>query len=152
MKKIVLLLVVILLFSILCVIGLYLSQKKNTEIFQEPASISSPMPTPVVSMPPKEEQQRVITKDEKTHIALTLVVTAPTDKSIVTNPTLTVKGKTSPKAEVFVNESEGVADNDGNFSLTITLDEGDNPVIVMVNDSEGNLAEKDMNIIYDAGE
>jgi len=152
MKKIAVPLIIILSFVALCVAGVYLSQRKNTEIFQEPASISSPMPTPVVSMPPKEVQQQVITKDEKTHTALTLTVTTPIDKSTVTNSKLIVKGKTSPAAEVFVNESEGVADNSGNFSLTITLDEGDNPVIVMANDSEGNVAQKDMNIIYDAGQ
>jgi hypothetical protein len=152
MKKILLIFIIVILLIILSVAGTYYSQQKKAEVFTEPASMSSPTATPVISMPPKEEQQKVITKDEKTHTVLTLTVTSPADKSTVMKPALVVKGKTSPKAEVFVNESEGVADGSGNFSLTITLDEGDNPVIVMANDADGNVAEKDMNITYDAGQ
>jgi cytoskeletal protein RodZ len=152
MKKILSLLIIVLLLIALCVVGIYYSQKKNTEVFQEPASMSSPTPTPIISLPPKDVQQKVITQDEKSHKALTLTVTSPVDKSTVTKATLVVKGKTSPKAEVFVNDSEGVADANGNFSLNITLDEGDNPVIVMANDAAGNAAEQDLNITYNAGQ
>jgi hypothetical protein len=152
MNKNILITIILLILTVICLAGIFYSRKKNTQVFPQIGSIATVTPVPAIILPPEKEQQKVIVADEKIHIALMLTVTSPADKSTVTNPTLIVKGKTSPKAEVFVNESEGVADADGNFSLSITLDEGDNPVIVMVNDADGNLAEKDMNIIYDAGQ
>jgi hypothetical protein len=152
MKKRTLVVIIILILISLCIAGLFYSRKKSTRQFPSIGTIATPTSTPTIVMPPKEEQQKIITKDESIHTTLTLTVISPVDKSTVTKPTLIVKGKTAPKAEVFVNESEGVADGNGNFTLSITLDEGDNPVIVMVNDAEGNVAEKDMNITYDAGQ
>ena len=73
--------------------------------------------------------------------SLTLSVASPTDGSQVTSPTVIVKGKTLPNAEVFVNDVSGIADTDGNFSIATTLDEGENTVIIGVNDADGNVAE-----------
>ncbi len=83
---------------------------------------------------------------------LTLSVTSPADRATVTSASLTVRGKTAPSAEVFVNDAETKADAAGNFSVRITLDEGENAVIVLVNDAEGRVAEKDLTITYNSGQ
>ena len=83
---------------------------------------------------------------------LTLTVTSPADKAVVTNASLTVKGKTAPYAEIFVNDAETKADASGTFSVKITLDEGENSVIVLVNDADGRVAEKDLTITYNSGQ
>ncbi len=83
--------------------------------------------------------------------SLTLSVASPTDGSQVTSPTVTVKGKTMSNAEVFVNDTNGTADGDGNFSIATTLDEGENTVIVVANDSDGNVAEQELTVTYNSG-
>lgn len=57
-----------------------------------------------------------------------------------------VTGKTSPFAEVFINDQTVKADKDGNFSLKISLDEGENQVLVSANDSDGNVAEQNLTV------
>jgi hypothetical protein len=154
MKKIIIIAGIFILIGI-CVAGaLYIQTKKITSTTldsQENVTVPA-SPGTTISLPPKEQQQQVIMADEKKHEPLSLTIVSPANNSTVTNPKLIVKGKTAPGAEVFVNETEGVADVNGNFSLTISLDEGDNPVIVMANDADGNVAEQDLNIIYNAGE
>lgn len=88
----------------------------------------------------------------RTIAQITLTISSPQPGAVVTNSQLTVKGKTTPKAEVYVNEAEGFADVSGNFSATITLDEGENPVVVTAVDENGNMAEKDFVVTYNAGE
>lgn len=107
-------------------------------------------PTP--TMAPTADQKSVIAQDEKTHQPLTMTIISPASGSTVQNPAITVKGKTLPNAEVFVNEKEGRADASGNFSIGITLDEGENYLIVMANDDQGNVAEKELTITYDSGQ
>lgn len=79
---------------------------------------------------------------------ITLDITAPENNSTVTKSSVVVTGKTAPKAEVFVNDVETVANNAGNFSVTLTLDEGENPIVVVANDADGNMAEKELMVTY----
>ena len=81
---------------------------------------------------------------------LTLELTSPKDGSTVTSPTISVTGKTSADADVFVNDKELKADSSGNFSTTITLDEGQNSIVVVANDTNGNSAEKQVNVILES--
>lgn len=83
---------------------------------------------------------------------ISLTVTSPADKSTVTSSSVKVQGKTAPNAEVFVNEQETKADNNGSFSLTMTLDEGENYLFIMANDENGNVAEKELTVTYSIGE
>jgi Glucodextranase, domain B len=108
----------------------------------------SATPTPTAT----QQQKTVVAADEKTHQVLTLTISAPANGATVTNPAVAVKGKTSPNAEVFVNEAEGKADASGNFSIGLTLDEGENYLIIMANDAQGNVAEKELTITYDSGQ
>lgn len=80
--------------------------------------------------------------------SMTLSVTSPANGSTVTSSTVAIKGKTAPKADVFVNELEGKADAGGNFSVTVTLEEGENYFVVLANDELGNAAEAELTVIY----
>ncbi len=102
--------------------------------------------------PMSVSQKEVIAKDQQAHSALALIISTPASGITVKNPSLAIKGKTSPGAEVFVNEMETRADAAGNFSVTMTLDEGENPIIIMANDEQGNVAEKELTITYDSGQ
>jgi hypothetical protein len=77
---------------------------------------------------------------------ISLVVTAPADGSTLTSPSTTITGKTSPGADVFVNDQETFADANGNFSLKMTLDEGQNGLVITANDANGNVVEKDISV------
>jgi len=79
-----------------------------------------------------------------------LSIISPTNGSVVTYSSLIVKGNTAPKAEVFVNDKETVADTQGNFSVTLTLDDGENIIVVTANDSQGNSSEKELIITYNS--
>lgn len=83
---------------------------------------------------------------------LKLQITSPSDKSVVTSPYITLRGKTVAQAEVFVNDKEIIADQDGNFSIALTLDEGENPIIAVANDQEGNAGETEISVTYEPGE
>lgn len=96
----------------------------------------------------KAEEKTATPSPETTPTTLPLQITSPQDGATVTSAKLTLKGKTAPGAEVFVNEAETKADSAGDFSLNLTLDEGENIIIVLVNDSEGQSAEKEIKINY----
>ncbi len=80
---------------------------------------------------------------------ISLVINSPTKGAIVKRPNLTVSGKTIPRAEVMVNDVERLADANGNFSANIILDEGENTILVVANDSEGNFAETELVVTYE---
>lgn len=77
-----------------------------------------------------------------------LNLTKPGDKVVSTKPTIVVAGQTVPNADVSVNEVDLKADAAGNFSTTIRLDEGDNPIIVNAFDANGNMAEQEISVTY----
>ncbi len=81
-----------------------------------------------------------------------LTIAAPANGSTVTSPNVLVKGTTTPKADVFVNDSETTADAQGNFSASVTLDEGDNTIVVTTNDINGNYSEQDVTVTYNSGQ
>lgn len=76
-----------------------------------------------------------------------LTVTSPKVGETLGSTNATVKGKTAPFAEVFVNDQSGKADAAGNFSINVGLDEGDNQIEVSVNDSDGNVSQLILNIV-----
>lgn len=81
---------------------------------------------------------------------LALEISQPTDGLVISLPQFTVKGKTSAFAIVSVNDSELKADASGNFSTLLTLDEGENTIVIVANDSAGNYAEKELTVTYNA--
>ncbi len=74
--------------------------------------------------------------------AISLTITAPTDGAKVSTSKITVSGKTSPGADVSVNDTDTTADSNGSFSLSVSLDEGDNYLVVLAVDADGKTAQK----------
>ncbi len=77
-----------------------------------------------------------------------LTVSSPASNSTVASPTVSVSGKTTAGAEVFANDQIGRADNQGNFYFQVSLDEGENEILILANDKSGNSAEKDIVVTY----
>lgn len=84
--------------------------------------------------------------------SLKLQITSPSHQSSVMSSYITLRGKTVAGADVFVNDKETVADGNGDFSVGLTLDEGDNPIIVVANDAGGNTSEQEIIILYEIPE
>lgn len=81
--------------------------------------------------------------------SISLQILSPSDGASVTTPTITLRGKTVSQAEVFVNDKELRADGNGNFSTSLLLEDGDNPIIVVANDSSGKVAEAELTVTYE---
>lgn len=77
-----------------------------------------------------------------------LRLTSPADGSTSTSQTVTVSGVTSPFAEVFVNEFDTTADTSGNFSVNVSLEDGDNMIVVVANAPDGKFSEKELTVYY----
>ncbi len=78
-----------------------------------------------------------------------LNITSPANNSTVKVPYVRVVGKTTPRADVFVNGMEAFADAKGNFSVNTALDEGENMIYVAANDTNGNSAEQELIVTYE---
>lgn len=90
----------------------------------------------------KEESTGTQTNENQ----INLEITSPKDGEVVTKSPVLITGTTLKGADVFVNDAETKADNDGNFEVSVPLDEGENEIFVVVNDSEGNYAEGSVKI------
>jgi hypothetical protein len=93
------------------------------------------------------------TQPAQTVTAIPLNFTAPAeDETLVSTNALTLTGKTAPGAVVAImreNEQDLVtADDNGNFSLDITLDGGYNRINATAFDKNGNTAKASFLITY----
>ena len=79
-----------------------------------------------------------------TYGKIALDVTYPLNGAKLGSTNVKVTGKTTPNADVFVNDQIGKADKDGNFSISIGLDEGENQIVVSANDKDGNVNEQEI--------
>ena len=73
-----------------------------------------------------------------------LEIGQPVNNSTVANAVVTLTGKTIADGSVFVNDQELKADINGNFSTSVTLEEGQNEIYVVAADDLGNSIEKDI--------
>ena len=80
--------------------------------------------------------------------AFFLEIAAPKDESVVRESTLTVQGQTAPDAVVSVNGLPVEVDASGNFSVTVALDPGPNPIEVIASDFSGNQQSRVISVIY----
>jgi len=83
---------------------------------------------------------------------LTLEITEPKENATYSSPSIKVSGKTSAYAEVYVNDAQTKADGAGNFSVNYNLDEGENLLTIVANDSAGNYAEKEITVFLQTQE
>jgi hypothetical protein len=78
--------------------------------------------------------------------SFTLNVTAPLDGQKVTTSSIVVTGQTVANADVFVNEIDAKADQNGTFSVSYPLEEGANYLVVGANDDNGNYNEQQLTV------
>ena len=81
-----------------------------------------------------------------------LEIVSPIEGEVVNKPGITLSGKTEALAEVFVDDKELKADENGGFSVNLTLDEGENEIAVTANNVTGEFAEKTIKVTYEAPE
>jgi hypothetical protein len=70
-----------------------------------------------------------------------LIVIAPADGATLNTDNIAVKGQTAPEAGVSVNGQVDIADEQGNFSIAISLGNGLNIINVAASDENGNQVE-----------
>ncbi|MEK7165382.1 MAG: hypothetical protein AAB874_01060 [Patescibacteria group bacterium] len=79
----------------------------------------------------------------------TFKITSPQNGTTSPSKIIKITGTTTSGADVFVNENDAKADSRGNFSVSYTLEEGENYLIVGANDENGNFDEVDLMIYYE---
>ncbi|MCL4208253.1 hypothetical protein KJZ63_01290 [Patescibacteria group bacterium] len=81
----------------------------------------------------------------------TIEIESPKDGDRITlrkNQITTIKGKTEPKARVFIDSRLVLADAEGNFQGSYNLQEGDNKIIIKATDAAGNQTEKELTVNF----
>lgn len=81
-----------------------------------------------------------------------LTINQPANGTVVSTAQLLVSGKTVPNAEVSINDQDTTSDANGSFSVPITLDEGENSIVVVGSDSNGNSSEQELTVTYNMPE
>ena len=82
-------------------------------------------------------------------LTIPLTVTEPQDETTVYTSDIVVKGQTNSDAVVSVDGVTIEVDAEGNFSTTVTLEEGPNLIEVLASDFEGNEGSVVLTVIYD---
>lgn len=59
-----------------------------------------------------------------------------------------VSGKTDPNVKVTVNDFWAVIDDEGNFSYTLPLKDGENTILIVATDQAGNKTEQQRKVTY----
>ena len=99
------------------------------------------------SIPSSEVGEEESTGTETNKNEISLEITSPKDGEVVTKSPVLVSGTTLKGVDMSVNDAETKADANGNFKVNVSLEEGENEIFVVVNDSEGNYAEGSVTII-----
>ncbi len=60
------------------------------------------------------------------------------------NQNITIKGTTEPRSTVYINGRRNYANSEGVFSTSYQLSEGDNNILIKIEDPAGNSAEKEI--------
>lgn len=110
-------------------------------VYSKKSSVSSPDNNVPTSSSGVESESGEVNVSE-----ISLEITSPKDGEVVTKSPVLVTGTTLKGADVFVNDAETKADEDGNFKVSIFLDEGENEIFVTANDQNGNYAEGSVKI------
>jgi len=120
-------------------------------------AISTPTPTSVITPTPTAKQTPTITPTHTytptpTPTVLLLQITQPIDGAQVSTSAVLVIGKTIPGAVVSVSIDDIVeianVDQNGNFSVTVNLEEGPNLIEVVASDQLGNEKSSSIAVIY----
>lgn len=134
--------VIVVTIVVLAILFFNVVKKQTTALYPEQREFSGETVL-------EEDVETISQPESLIEEGLFLEVTSPVNGATVSDPTLVVSGKTESNAEVFINEIELTADSQGNFSTTITLEEGENVVVITVSDDDGNYAEKELSAVYE---
>jgi hypothetical protein len=79
-----------------------------------------------------------------------LEVSEPQDRSVFVGDKKEIKvtGQTEPQTTVTVNGFWAIIDQDGKFSYSLTLNQGENKITIVAQDIAGNKTEKEKTIFY----
>lgn len=77
--------------------------------------------------------------------APSLTIDSPHDGDTL-GATVVVKGKTSPDVRVTVNDFWAIVDASGNYSYTLTLQNGDTHIVVAATDAAGNITKQELTV------
>ncbi|HYK08701.1 MAG TPA: hypothetical protein VEW42_04350 [Candidatus Eisenbacteria bacterium] len=77
--------------------------------------------------------------------APSLSVDNPHDGDTLGSP-IVVRGKTDPDVKVTVNDFWAITDSSGNYSYTLTLQNGDNHIVVIATDAAGNTTRQELTV------
>ncbi len=79
-----------------------------------------------------------------------LEVTFPIDNATLTraDKTITVTGQTDPENTVSINSFIAIVDNDGKFSYQLTLNDGDNQILIQAQNPAGLTTQKQLKVTY----
>ena len=110
-------------------------------------AVTSPVPSGSVLSTPSQVQNTQSTVPTSSlpvnlQSGIPLTLSFPADAATLNTATVTVTGKTIPRATVSVNDQTAVADMNGNFSILITLETGPNAIDVVANDNNGHQGEE----------
>ena len=143
-----LLILVITLVLIFGIVGYVLYSRGYFSPTPSPSPVSNVFnygsTTPIAASPAALATNQEVGNVTSTNLPLT--VTYPATNATLSSSSLTLTGKTAPNADVFVNDQVTKADASGNFSVKLTLDEGQNGIVVNANDASGNVAELDFSV------
>jgi hypothetical protein len=110
------------------------------------------IPTVAPSITPATTQTPSATPTPTTTMALFLEIIQPIDGAQVSTSAVLVTGKTIPDAVVSASVDDAVeianVDQDGNFSVTVNLEEGPNLIEVVASDQLGNDESSSIAVIY----
>lgn len=142
MKK----LIIVFLILLIAYFGYYFYQQKDISFMKksfQPTLVENQKQEAVITS--SKEINRVETSNQNEGLrTFFLEIESPVNGAIVNQSTITVSGKTLPQSEVFINDFQLKAKSDGSFSITISLDEGENILMVVANDNQGNYMEKEI--------
>lgn len=128
-KRYSILLSIFIVLIILTVLGGYSFLSKKSDIFKQIETEVSPVPTEVPSPQPTK---KIVPG------RFFLTIDSPTEGQTFSSPTILVKGRTVVGAEVWINEKLAKVDSLGDFSLQITLEEGENYLVVSAGNEEAD--------------
>ncbi len=144
MKKI----IFIFLILIVAYFSYYFYQQREIPLLKKrflPAGVKNQELISITTQPTKINQNETSPQD-KSQKEFFLEIDYPTNGITVNQSTITLTGKTIPGAEIFINDIQLRAKSDGLFSATINLEEGENVLIVIANDDQGNYLEKEITV------
>ncbi len=96
------------------------------------------------------QPSQATTPTQNNQISLTIV--SPKNGTVLSGATVQVTGKTTPGADISINDADLKADAQGNFTTTVNLEEGDNYILVTAVNDSGAVSEQEITVSYTPAE